>query len=282
MKNLNLQQLKLGTFVSALSLSALMACGKGGLRGIVQDVKLETRTDPTTQDLFADLSSIVSVGNLIFPAISIPILDPNNPLEQYGTVSLVRTVDQKNALVVSANLTEISKSQLSMDRTLPNGTPVPIYGSTDMIVLPIERAGRLYLDLSQNRKLLGVAIAIKEFQNIGQYAPGLNLFFDIPESNGIKGVAGVFTGQGPNQNGIALFLDVTEALDRALPTTSQFRIASAVIDDSTMKMMSARGDQVQDWVFVTSESAQKSSRGRKVLSGLYELSRKKKVLQVAR
>lgn len=275
-------QSKTFTWVAALGIMSLTACGKGGLSGIVREVKLETRTDSTTQDLYADLSSIINIGSLAFPTLTLPIFDPKNPLDQYGTVSLMRTVDQKNALVVSANLTEISKSQISMDKSLPNGTPVPVYGATDMIVLPIQNSGKIYLDLSQNRKLLGVAIAIKEFQNIGQYAPGLNIFFDIPEYNGIKGIAGIFTGQGATQNGIALFLDVTEALQKALPTSSALRLSSVSVDESQVKSMVAKREQVQDWVFVTNEAVQKSSKGRKVMNSLYDLSRKRKTIQVVK
>jgi hypothetical protein len=270
--------------IAVLGLSAtLAACGgSGGMGGVVREVRLDTRTEPNTQEVYADMTSVIEVGKLVFPNLTLPIMDPKRPDKVYGNVTLSRSLDQKNRLVVSANLTEISKSQISQDRTLPNGTLIPVYGDQDLIVLPLDKSGKVYLDLSQNRKLLGVALAIKEFQNIGQYAPGLNLFFDIPQSNGITGIAGIFTGQGAYQNGIALFLDVTEAINRALPTAGSMRVAEASVSSQQFKTLSARAETPQDWVFVKQDDLLRSSRGRKVLGELQSFGTKRRMIQVSK
>jgi hypothetical protein len=265
-----------------LAATSLSACGGKGIGGIVRDVKLETRTDPATQDIYADLTSIVEVGGLQFPSLTLPIVDPKNPFMQYGTLTLARTADRKNAVIVSTNLTELSQANLTVDRTLPNGNPIPVYGEQDLITLPIQKAGKVYLDLSQNRKLLGFAIAIKEFQNIGKYAPGLNLFFDIPSNNGIEGIGGVFTGAGEYQNGIALFLDVTDAINKAMPSSSSSRIAAASLDTAEVSRMQSQQIQPQDWVFVKQDSALNSSKARKVLGDIYKMSSKTRVINVAK
>ncbi len=184
----------------------LSACGKDG--GIFNSVKV-TSEDENGQ-LWISAESEVNLGNLQFAAMTIPIMNPKNPSETLGRVSLQRSVDSKNMLLIDANLTALSRSQMQTNCSLANGQPVPISGITLGCVPFGGGNSKLYIGAQNNMIVLGTAVAIRAFDDIGRYVPGVNLFWDIPSSNGVSAIGGAFTGPQAGQNGLALFMKITQ------------------------------------------------------------------------
>jgi hypothetical protein len=197
-------------FVKLVNIACLVvfisACGKDG--GIFNSVKVTSEEE--NGQLWISAESEVNVGNLQFAAMTIPIMNPKNPSETLGRVTLQRSIDSKNMLLIDANLTALSKSQLQTNCNLPSGQPVPISGMA-LGCVPFGGANsRLYIGAQNNTIVLGAAVAISAFDNIGRYVPGVNLFWDIPSSNGVSAIGGAFTGPQAGQNGLALFMKVTQ------------------------------------------------------------------------
>lgn len=259
-----------------LSLSLLLgACGgSGGFKGIIQSLKVDKRIDSSTQDLMLDVTTEVGVGNLQFQTLTIPIGDPDKPLEQYGTVTLRRNSVGKNELVLSMNISEIANTQATLDNKLPNGRDVPVAGVSDMISIPVSRAGKFYFDAGSGRTILGVAIGIKEFKEVGKYLPGIDIFFDIPVSNKVTGVAGVFTGLGDRDNGLALFVDVTEVLRSSSKNLS---VAALNLETTYAPLASEAGVE-----FVSNAEVLETRSGRKMAEKMYKFSRERLKLNVIR
>lgn len=194
---------------------ALAACGNNS---IVENVSVKTNQD-SNQDLWVTLTSQLNMGGLAFPALTIPIANPKFPSELLGSVGLQRSLEGKNLLAVSANLTEISKNQFLQDNELPNGTPIPVSGLNSVVSVRFNSQSKIYFGGSDNSVMFGVALAIPLFDNIGKYLPGVNLFLPLPTKPNIEGLGGVFTGSA-NQSGIGLFVKVPSAIksfDRSLP-----------------------------------------------------------------
>lgn len=264
--------------IKALGLASmglvLGACGggSGGVSGIVKNVKVEKRVDPSNQDLMLDIISDVDVGSLIFQNITIGIGDPDKPLERYGTVTLRRTLDGKNQLVLSTNMTQLTGVNLLPDGRLPNGNPVPVFGSQTMTSIAISRAGKLYLDIGSGRTILGAAVGLKELKEVGKYIPGIDIFFEIPRNDKVSGVAGIFTGVGERDNGLAIFVDVTEVLGNL--ANGQVLAASLKEDAPTAK---EAGIEIK-----ANDKFLNTRKGKDLAKRLYKLSQQRKTLHVTK
>ncbi len=187
-------------------------CGKNGI-GSQLIKNLSVHSSPVQNDVMVHIEAVFNAGNLMFPLISLPIVDPKVPTRPFGTLTLQRTLDGRNVLGVDLNVSRISNTDgLVAPNLLPNGNQIPVAGVRDLIAFQAGSSSRVYLSLNETSKMLGVAVAVKEFDSIAQYVPGANLFFEFPQQNGIRGTAGIFTGVTSGQSGFGLFIDATEAL----------------------------------------------------------------------
>lgn len=183
----------------------LSACGKQG--SLFQNVQV--KSDEANGQVWLSAQSEINLGSLQVAGVTIPIFNPKNPSELLGRVALQRSVDSKNIMLIEANLTALSRNQLQTGGTLPNGQPLPITGMP-IGSININGNSKFYIGAQNDTVVFGAAVAIKGFDEIGKYVPGVNLFFDIPASNGVSGVGGAFTGPQSGQNGLALFVKVSQ------------------------------------------------------------------------
>lgn len=214
------------TLLFMLSLSSLTTgCGEG--KSMVKEI--EFKTYELNNDLYGELKTSLATGRIMFIAVSIPLVDPKNPLRTYGSLSILNSLTPGVTILdLTLNLTAILKEKPLDGSLLPNGMPVPIgvMGDTVMVAIPVGKTGaRIYLGVGKDTGLVGFALTFKEFNVIGTYVPGLGIFipFTIGEANG---VAGFFTGQNSGSSGIGLFADISKYVHPKL-TSMEFGSLSA-------------------------------------------------------
>ncbi|OFZ56710.1 MAG: hypothetical protein A2428_05665 [Bdellovibrionales bacterium RIFOXYC1_FULL_54_43] len=209
------------TMVAGLALF-MGGCGQNNSQNnLVKDVQL--RTFEQNGASYVEVASLFNTGATQLASFELPIFNPEKPSEVYGRIA-VRQVLTGNAtgfeLGLAVNLTEVAHLNL-VDKYLPNGTPIPVggLGNTPVIGVPVGGSGaRIYVAYGPNVALIGAALPIREFDGMTD-AP-VNVFPMFEFGEGVRGIAGIFTGTEKKQSGIALFVDAGPALNPA-PITSK-------------------------------------------------------------
>lgn len=209
-------------FASGLVLTTGLStgCGKGGgIGSLVQDVQVKTYEQDG--ELLGELRAQLTTGALILAGLDLPIVDPKKPGKVYGHVTINNNFGGGGGseLAVQLNLSQILNAA-PMQSTLPNGTPIPVggLGGAAVVALPVGSTGaRVYVGLGTDVAMLGLALPFRQFDQIGQYVPGINLFQPF-SSNKINGIVGIFTGANAGQNGLALFADLSGLIHKTEKT----------------------------------------------------------------
>ncbi len=179
------------------------ACGKRPQ--VVTGIQVQTST--LNQDVLLSLKADLNLGNMTFPAVTLPVLHPKGQT-QIGSVQLMPVLGGKNQIKISLNVSAVSDLQATQSY-LPNGQIVPLIANNPTITIPLGAGANIYLTLGADAVALGVAVPIKQFDGIGSAVGSINLFpvFSIDK---VIGAAGIFTGSQVGQNGFALVADVTQ------------------------------------------------------------------------
>ena len=193
--------LKVVTIV-AISL-VVSSCGK--TPQVVTGIQVQSST--VDQDVVVSLKADLNLGNMSFPAVTLPIVHPQTRTS-IGSVELVPVLGGKNQIKVSVNVSSISDIRATQ-AYLPNGNAIPLIANNPTIEVALGAGAKLYLTIGANAVALGVAVPIKQFDSFGASLGGINLFpmFTIDQA---IGAAGVFTGAQAGQNGFAIVVDVTK------------------------------------------------------------------------
>jgi hypothetical protein len=193
-------------YVKGLTLIAtvalLSACGQNNLSSAFKNVSIA----PIDQNgnTVVTLSTEVGANNIVFSAMSFPITAGG---KEYGTVNMSRTVDGKNLLTVSADISGLKLAHTLSDNKLPNGADVPVTGLKSLIAAQAGTNSRIYVGTSDNTLVFGAAIAIEQFDNLSKYIPGATTFFNL---NGANGMGGFFTSAESGKSGLAIFVQTTK------------------------------------------------------------------------
>ena len=263
--------------IAMASTLTLTACGGSVGSNLINGLSITTSQN--AGDVMVTVSTEINTGNLVFPMVTLPILDPNNPSTSYGSISVQRTLAGKNVLSANVDITKVSGAHGILDSsTLPNGTQIPVAGVANVIAFQAGSSSRVYMSLTDQTKMLGVAVAIKEFDAIGGYLPGANLFFDVPQTSGVSGIAGIFTGSQSGQSGIALFVDASAAINNILKPQS---VGVSALASRTAKVSAAAAAPApaSSLSFVSGTNMSDSEKSSMEYQ-LYKLSRKNKKLTV--
>lgn len=211
----------------------LTACGSNTANNIIKGVSLRTYEHPATHHQYMEVKAEIDSANMIFPTAYLQVVDPKNPNIELGTVHLQSDFNGKNLLVVNADISGFKLGSYIGESKLPNGNPLPVAGLSNVFALNVKDSKtRLYVGEYQDQVVLGVAVAMKEFDGLAASIPNSNLFFAFPQESGVSGIAGFFTGSQSSTSGIALFAKTTFAsplgmqkLSRASATGApQFRV----------------------------------------------------------
>lgn len=196
--------------IMLISLGLFQSCGKGsGQNQYVSDIYLETKT--IDGDSWIYLKSVLNIGGLSLPSLALPIVDPRNPGEQFGEVSMIPVLGgQSNEISIGVNLSKAANLPTQAGISLPNGQGLPLRvpAGVDLMQLTVGQTNsKIYLGLGNDTAFMGFAVAIKEFDQIARYLPGANIFMGF-NIKGVLGSAGIFTSDVSGQSGIGLFVDL--------------------------------------------------------------------------
>lgn len=212
----------------------LSACGQSS---IISRLDVNTTADANS-DVIMDVEADFNLGKLRFPSLALPIPNIQKPGQNYGTLQIGYTVDGKNQLKMKVNVSQIEGGSLHTDHKLPNGENIPVSTSTAVFSIPILGSSKVYFGFTDNSVVLGLALAIQQLDAIGQYLPGTQIFLPVKLKTGGEALAGVFTGSGSGQNGLALFINAqVDNLGRTIPLG-----VKAANTKSPLLMDSSKGD----------------------------------------
>ncbi len=197
----------------AALVSTSTACGKKGSGGgLVTGAQFSTIEE--NGDLYGKVDVLLNTGTVLLPSFELPILNPKNPGAIYGSVSMRDALSAGTQLGISFNLTEISGLEGTDGSVLPNGRAIPVFlaDGSKPIAISIQRNSRAYFAFSEGTAVVGAAVVIPEFDRISSSVGPIDIFFPFQGSNGISGVAGLFSSNQPGQSGLAVFIDASEAV----------------------------------------------------------------------
>ena len=195
-------------FPCTAALISLTACSHSAnvsLKGV------DLSTSEVGSETYVNMEAIISMGNLKFPNIEVPVINPAN-MQVLGQMALQRLADGTNRLNVSIDYEAATKLDPGLGATLPNQRELPLQlgipSGTSLIGIPVLESSRIYVggDLQKNL-YIGAAIAIPAFDTVLSQVPiPLNIFFAFPFSSEVSGYAGLFTGTQKGENGIGVFV----------------------------------------------------------------------------
>jgi hypothetical protein len=259
------------------------ACGKNSQ--IVTGVQVQSSV--VAQDINVAFKADLDLGNISFPAVTLPILHPKG-LGQIGAVDLLPLLGGKNQIMVKLNLSKVTDLQ-AVSAVLPNGNLIPLIANNPTIVVPLGAGAQLYITVSATVTAIGVAVPIKTFDSIGGSVGGLSLFpvFNIDK---VVGSAGIFTSKNAGQNGFAIIADLSQYVkmqDIFVPQSAAPAIASASMAKSlSLASISAleAAPAIQDDSIKLDMSEQRpsSAKEKRINSMLYDMHLAKKRLQLRR
>lgn len=253
-----------------LMLFALISCG--GQKPMVTDVKVSTSV--VDQDVMVSLSADLSIGNLMLPNATIPILIPRTG-QEIGTVTLLSGAGV-NKLAIDLNVSETAQLDLEPAR-LPNGVMVPIIEDRQVIVVPLGKGAELYISIVGGQAALGVAIPIKTFDGMGRKV-GTAALMPVFAVDDVIGSAGIFTSKEAGENGIALIADVSAYLGNLVQSNK-------VADHSRKTLRAASADSIAPQLSLAKPFEYKSvkpsrSKEKRINRELLKLHRRKKRLNI--
>lgn len=257
-----------GKLITLVVLSLIVsACGKRPQ--VVTGIQVQSSV--VHEDVILALSADLDLGNMSFPAVTLPILHPRGQTP-IGTVDLLPVLGGKNQIKISVNVSELSDIRATM-ATLPNGNMVPLIANNPTVTVPLGSGAKLYLTIGANAVALGVAVPIKTFDGIGNAVGAVNLFptFTIDK---VVGAAGIFTGSQTGQNGFALVADVTQYVNMQDIFVPQISVQS-------YKLARIQEEQQLVSLDYTSQIPSRSKED-KINSMINKLNRKGKRLEIQR
>ena len=266
-------QIIVKAFATAGFLS-LAACGNGS--NFVEKVQVTSST--VNGSRYMTVITKIDAAQIIVPAAQFQIPNKKNPDLSYGSVQITPNFSGGSDLRLDLNLSAlVSDKPLEPLGTLPNGLPLPVGGWSQQtgLSIPISEGTRLYvdLDLQAPRAFLGLSVGVKEFST----SVTGGIFVPFQQENGIRGVAGVFTGPGAYQSGFAIFVDVSQELQKILGAQAPLpmSLASGTSADSSLGTQGKVSSKVSS-IFTSAPSAAdqnllKGQNNRNFLPRGYEL-----------
>lgn len=180
-----------------------------------------TATTDSSGNLWASISADMSVTDYGLAELNIPVVDPNNPLIEYGSLTVSPVVcsgatscANGGLVTISLNLTALAQVTVS-NTNLPNGTAFPISfasSAAKLVAIPVGGGGaKIYAALGGGTYFIGGAIPFSGLNGAGKYTPGLDVFATAEFDNDlISSYFGYFAGSGLDQTGIGIFADLSK------------------------------------------------------------------------
>jgi hypothetical protein len=219
-------------------LAAFTGCNSSSstssVSGMLSSISGSITTD-SNSDLWASISADLNTSDYGVAALNIPVVDPNSPTTEYGTINIAPTICSSSTCVnggtvtLSLNLTTVL-SAASTSTALPNGTAFPISFSnsaTKLVAVPVGNSGaKVYAAVGGGTYFIGTAIPFAGLDGAGKYTPGADIFASVSSSN-VTGYIGVFAGSGSNQTGVGVFADLSKLAPASTTAIRSMAVKSA-------------------------------------------------------
>ena len=185
-----------------LSLAACTNQQKVVLKG------LDVNTSQTAESTSVNMEAIVVLGNLKFPNIEVPILNPGHE-QSLGQMALQHLADGTNRIGIKIDYDLAMKQNNALGKSLPNHREFPtavVPSGAEVVGIPVMTQSRIYLSGDPKTDLMiGVAIVIPAFdQVLSTVSTPLNLLTNFSFSTEVQGFGGLFSGGPDGENGVAV------------------------------------------------------------------------------
>jgi hypothetical protein len=228
----NMQMKMMMVLVAGVSVMALNGCGSG--TQIVKTLSFSAAPDTSTGDLMAGFDAQVTLGQGSLPDATLPIFNPNVPVQTLGYI----TTSSTGLVSLRVDVTQAAKVHVTDGTLLPNGNLIPVTlpaGVVPIAIPVINSNSKVYLAIGSQNIMAGVAVTLAannatsttNWLQILQSLPA-NLFYTFTINPTLKGTAGVFTGTNV---GIGIF--AVQTLGKA-PTTTTTVAANVSMDSATV------------------------------------------------
>jgi hypothetical protein len=227
--------------IYAMSLFSFAAFTVTACSGSNSGSQFLTATDvnvsQVANDSYINLSSTVDLGSAQFDNITVGIQNPKTG-ENIGTVTFNDVASStagsnQGQITLQVNTSILGVGDATLGNSLPNGSPLPAslnLAAGTSLAIPLLNDSRIYVGGNlQNQIFAGVALSISGLSSAtSTIGFGANVFFTVPFSSTITGVAGLYTSTTTaNDNGIAVFGQYKTAAAAASMTTATLEAAKA-------------------------------------------------------
>lgn len=203
--------------LSAAALTALAVVSTGcGKNELLKSASGKTSTFDNG-NLGVTLTTVWDTGDVSVPAVQFPIPNPNDTSQKIGSLALKPVFPTGAEVEIAIDFTSIADIDAD-DALLPNGTSIPIggLGDTPVVGIPIaDTKAKAYFALGSGIAVLGFAVPIREFDEIGRNTGQSNLFLPFEFFN-VRGTGGLFAGPRTMQTGLGLFADIGKLIQEAV------------------------------------------------------------------
>lgn len=185
-----------------------VGCGKGGLKSIVKDAKVNVTQ--INGESFVEATVLLGTGNVLLPSYNYNIRHPRNPDVVLGVVTM-RPASGGTEVVANVNLNQAIGTSL-VDPRLPNGQALPIGGIGNAVVvgIPAGDAVKVYLGFGEKFALMGVTTNIRQLDSLGRN--GLPDVFIPAQIGNVMTTAGFYFSPTGSQSGVGVFADISKVV----------------------------------------------------------------------
>jgi hypothetical protein len=183
-----------------------VGCGKGGLKSIVKDAKVQVAQ--INGESFVEATILLGTGNVLLPSFNYNIKHPRNPDVVLGVVTM-RPASGGTEVIANVNLNQAIGTDL-VDPRLPNGQALPIGGIGNAVVvgIPAGDAVKVYLGLGEKFAMLGVTTNIRQLDGMGRN--GIPDVFIPLKTGNVMTTAGFYFSPTPSMSGVGVFADMSQ------------------------------------------------------------------------
>lgn len=254
------------SLITLVMLTLFASCGKQPQ--VLTGVKVETQH--INNEIWLSFAADLNLGAMTFPAVTLPVLHPRT-FSQIGSVELAPALGGKNFIKLAANISALSDIRSTVGK-LPNGNAIPLIANNPTVVVKLPAGAQLYITLSEKVTAIGVAVPIKQFDQLGQNVPGLN-FFPVIAIDKVIATAGLFTSKNAGQNGIALVADVSQYVN----------MQDVYVPRGGADMMFMQAEEAQNAIKLDYSSHTPSKAAQDRINGMiYDMNKRKLRLQLHR
>ncbi len=228
-----MMNLKKMMMITALAVSATGMSGCGMGKKLVKSLQFSAGEE--NGHLMAGFDANVETGMGALPDVKLPIYDPKNPARFLGYIETL----YDGTISLRIDVSEAAKVRVTDGTLLPNGREIPMALPREVVPISIpviQSKSKVYLAVGEKNIMAGAAITLVADTSTGNAewlkmlrSLSANIFYPFQIDSGLKGAAGLFTG---DKVGVGVFAVKTlspreERMIESAPDVETVELASA-------------------------------------------------------